>query len=208
MSPTRRRVAAWATVPTVRAGWRDRAGRRRLGPSTWRRDRYVGDEVVRQLAGADLIVVTKIGPAATARRSTQSRRGSTASHRRDSSGSRSIHGDVPPVGPARDRAAAVGRATIGPSSPDAPARSLNSRDTTWSYETWDVGRRSSRCDREPASTRSSTTLPAGVLRLKGFVVVDRRRRRSTSNVVGRSSSTSSRSPHRSSPTRDGRDRHR
>ncbi len=129
-------------------------------------DRYVGGEVVRQLTGADLIVVTKLD---------RCDRGTI-----DAVGAwldrvaptiprvRATHGDVPPdvlLGITPLRRPDDGRdGDAGCGSEPDPVHQHTERYETWAWDS----------DRPLDRTRLTTfleTLPAGVLRLKGWVAL-------------------------------------
>ena len=171
-------VAAWSTVEPFESG-----GVIVLAAVDSVRDlvtdRYVGGEVVRQLAGADVIVMTKIdrcdGPTIDAVAAWLDRVAPGAPR------APAVHGDVPPevlLGIAPLRRSDDDR-TVDPGWGAEPELTGHA----WNYETWEWN-----TDRPLDRDRLTTfldTLPAGVLRLKGWVSLSNGDTVDV-NVVGRS----------------------
>ncbi len=171
-------VAAWSTIEPFESGGvivlaavdsvRDLAT-----------DRYVGGEVVRQLAGADLIVMTKLDRCDG---STVDAVGAWLDRIAPATPRASaIHGDLPPdvlLGIAPLPRAGDDRAADGGCRAEPDPMQHLERYETWA---WDTDRP---VDRD-ALTAFLETLPAGVLRLKGWVALTNGDTVDV-NVVGRS----------------------
>ena len=157
MSPIPSVAAAWATVPPF-----EPAGVIVLADATSiierSRDRYVGDEVRRQIVGADLIIVTKADECDEVRLSQVD--GWVAATSRGAPSIRVVDGRVPTdvvLGVRSNRSASV---------PDELAQHADH----YLYESW------SWTSTEPvaraAVDRFVASLPADVLRVKGRILLD------------------------------------